>query len=245
MLAARLLQIGIARADAEVSFFQTDEPLEMIVLRITSADACFMNGGGYCVLFCDRSAGTHCDGEKGHRIPDFWRVGGLFVGGVDGHRRREGCGRRCCRRGRQRGDIRAACVRRRRSTKSSPITWAMTSTIRPGAVSTTVLVNALSTPSAVSANETPPCPDGSHHLPCGRRLLRCRRADHRHIIVGTGCRCHSPHGFGHRGPFPPSSRPACRATSTDFGYSLRGRHDISSFVVIRVRKDRQEAWAER
>ena len=128
----------------------------------------------------------------------------------------EGCGRRCCRRGRQRGDIRAACVRWRRSTKSSPITWAMTSTIRPGAVSTTVLVNALSTPSAVSANETPPCPDGSHHLTCGRRLLRCRRADHRHIIVGTGCRCHSPHGFGHRGPFPPSSRPACRATYTDF-----------------------------
>ena len=67
------------------------------------------------------------------------------MGGVDGHRRREGCGRRCCRRGRQRGDIRAACVRRRRSTKSSPITWAMTSTIRPGAVSITVLVNALST----------------------------------------------------------------------------------------------------
>src|SRR4051794_5928352 len=100
MLAARLLQIGIARADAKVSFFQTDEPLEVIVLRITSADASFMNGDGYCVLFCRRSPGTHCDGEKWHGIPRFWRVGGgLFVGGVDGHRRREGCGRRRCRRG--------------------------------------------------------------------------------------------------------------------------------------------------
>jgi hypothetical protein len=71
MLAARLLQIGIARADAKVSFFQRDEPLEVIVLRITSADACFMNGGGYCVLFRRRSPGTHCDGEKWHRFPVF------------------------------------------------------------------------------------------------------------------------------------------------------------------------------
>src|ERR1700722_14303790 len=86
MLAARLLQIGIKRADAKVSFLQRDEPLEVIVLRVTNADACFVNGGGYCVLFCDRSPGTHCDGEKWHRTPRFWRVGGgLFVGGVDGH----------------------------------------------------------------------------------------------------------------------------------------------------------------
>jgi hypothetical protein len=71
MLAARLLQIGIARADAKVSFFQRDEPLEVIVVRITSADASFMNGGGYCVLFRRRSPGTHCDGEKWHRFPVF------------------------------------------------------------------------------------------------------------------------------------------------------------------------------
>src|SRR5258705_11285999 len=71
MLAARLLQIGIERADAKVYFFQRDEPLEVIVLGITSADTCFMNGGGYCVLFCHRSPGTHCDGEKWHGIPGF------------------------------------------------------------------------------------------------------------------------------------------------------------------------------
>src|SRR5258707_591641 len=69
MLAARLLQIGIERADAKLSFFQSDEPLEVIVLRITCANACFMNGGGYCVLFCHCSPGTDCDGEKWHRIP--------------------------------------------------------------------------------------------------------------------------------------------------------------------------------
>src|SRR6476619_5872750 len=95
MLAARLLQIGIERADAKVSVFQRDEPLEVIVLRITSAHASFMNGGGYRVLFCHRSTGTQCDGEKWHEIPGFWRVGGgPFVEGVDGHRSRDGCGRR-------------------------------------------------------------------------------------------------------------------------------------------------------
>jgi len=81
MLAARLLQIGIERADAKVSFFPSDEPLEVIVLGITSADAGFMNGGGYRVLFCHRSPGTHCDGEKWHEVPGFWRIdGGLFGG---------------------------------------------------------------------------------------------------------------------------------------------------------------------
>jgi hypothetical protein len=55
MLAARLLQIGIQRADAKVGFFQRDEPLEVIVLSVTSADASFMNGGRDCVLFCHRS----------------------------------------------------------------------------------------------------------------------------------------------------------------------------------------------
>jgi hypothetical protein len=71
MLATRPLQIGIERADAKVSFFQTNEPLEVIVLRITNADASFMNGGGYCVLLFHRSAGTHCDGEKRHEISAF------------------------------------------------------------------------------------------------------------------------------------------------------------------------------
>jgi hypothetical protein len=57
------------RPDAKVGFFQGDEPLEVIILRITCADACFMNGGRYCVLFCHRSPGTHCNGEKRHGIP--------------------------------------------------------------------------------------------------------------------------------------------------------------------------------
>src|SRR3984893_4737229 len=69
MLAARLLQIGIQRADAKVGFVQRDEPLEVIVVGITSADACFMNGGRYCVLLFHRSPGTHCDCEKWHGIP--------------------------------------------------------------------------------------------------------------------------------------------------------------------------------
>jgi hypothetical protein len=45
MLAARLLQIRIQRADAKLGFFQRDEPLEVVVLWITSADAGFMYGG--------------------------------------------------------------------------------------------------------------------------------------------------------------------------------------------------------
>src|SRR5271169_1243621 len=121
ILAARLLQIGIARADAKINFCQTDEPLEVVILGITSADACFMDGSGYCVLFCHRSAGTHCDSEKGHSISGFWRVGGgLFVGGVDGHRSREGCGHRCRRRGltRSPGDYAIVIAARPSRTRS-------------------------------------------------------------------------------------------------------------------------------
>ena len=50
------------------------------------------------------------------------------------------------------------------------------------------------------------------------------------VIVGPSRQAHARRVE----PLPPT-----------FGYSLRGPHDISSFVVIRVRKDRQEAWAER
>src|SRR4051794_38370245 len=40
--------------------------------------------------------------KRGIEFPVFWPVGGgLFVGGVDGHRRRGGCGRRCRRRAEQ------------------------------------------------------------------------------------------------------------------------------------------------
>jgi hypothetical protein len=62
MLAARLLQIGIERADAKVSFFQTDEPLEVIVLGIASADARFVNGGGYCGLAWPAASSLACAG---------------------------------------------------------------------------------------------------------------------------------------------------------------------------------------
>jgi hypothetical protein len=64
VLTARLLEIGIAGADAKVSLFQGDKPLKVIVLRITCDYACFVNGGGYRILFRYRSPGTHCDGVK-------------------------------------------------------------------------------------------------------------------------------------------------------------------------------------
>jgi len=44
ILAARLRQVGIARVDAKVRFFQRDEPLALIVLETANADACVMNG---------------------------------------------------------------------------------------------------------------------------------------------------------------------------------------------------------